>query len=446
MGRSNKPDLGKIMSTMKKAQYKPLEPYKTALTKWKCLHIPCGNIVTPKYNSIQQGKGGCSTCGHLKTGRERRLSRTELNNRLRKKKLKLAGEYVTVDKPIKIQCLICEKFSETTIDTLSKKGRGKGCEKCRRQTAGLVPNKVANQVMIKKGLRPLEPYKGIDNPWLCECLVCHEQKRISRISISRRSPQFKGCIQCAKKMQNSKRIQDSRKIVLQRFKAKNLEMLSEYVSASLPIKVKCLKCSHRFEAYGAQISRQKYACARCAGNYVNPLEAKNFMIDKGFIPKVEFPGSHKPWESFHQLCGNHVSPSYTTIKNGFGGCRHCAKHGFKYSKPAYLYLITKPEFNSHKIGIANPAKIKKSDRLHRYQFHGWQVYKIWDFKNGKTAELVENNVLVELRVKRKIPIHLSKKEMSGQSGHTETVSAESITLLELEKIIKKEIKGYRSNP
>ena len=109
-------------------------------------------------------------------------------------------------------------------------------------------------------------------------------------------------------------------------------------------------------------------------------------------------------------------------------------------------MITKPEFNSHKIGIANPAKIKKSDRLHRYQFHGWQVYKIWDFKNGKTAELVENNVLVELRVKRKIPIHLSKKEMSGQSGHTETVSAESITLLELEKIIKKEIKGYRSNP
>ena len=97
--------------------------------------------------------------------------------------------------------------------------------------------------------------------------------------------------------------------------------------------------------------------------------------------------------------------------------------------------------NSHKIGIANPAKIKKSDRLHKYQYHGWQVFKIWNFKTGKVAEQVENSVLLELRINRKIPIYLSKAEMSGQGGHTETMSADSITLLELEKIIKKVIKG-----
>jgi hypothetical protein len=33
--------------------------------------------------------------------------------------------------------------------------------------------------------------------------------------------------------------------------------------------------------------------------------------------------------------------------------------------------------------------------------------------------------------------------MSGQGGHTETMSADSITLLELEKIIKKVIKDYK---
>jgi hypothetical protein len=438
---SKKIDPKMAEKVMLKAGYKPLEPYKSALTNWKCKHLQCGKTVSPRYNSIQQGRGGCLTCGQLKVGAKSRLSKSELNKRLKRKKLKLAGEYVTVDKPFKIECLICEKFSETTIDTLSKKGRGGGCEKCRRKTAGLIPNKVASKEMIKKGLRPLEPYKGINNPWLCECLVCHEKKRISRISIRRRSPQFKGCIQCAKMMQNNKTIQDSRKIVMQRFKDKNLKMLSEYVSASLPIKVKCLKCSHEFDAYGAHLSRQKYACARCAGNYVDPLEARNFMIRSGFIPKSEFPGSHKSWASFHQLCGNEASPSYTTIKNGFGGCKHCAKHGFKYSKPAYLYLITKPELNCYKIGIANPAKIKKSDRLHRYQFHGWQIYKIWDFKDGKTAELIENKVLMELRVERRIPIYLSKAEMSGQGGHTETMSADSITLLELEKIIKKVIRA-----
>jgi hypothetical protein len=170
------------------------------------------------------------------------------------------------------------------------------------------------------------------------------------------------------------------------------------------------------------------------------------MIRSGFVPKSEFPGSHKSWGSFHQLCGNEASPSYTTIKNGFGGCRYCAKHGFKYSKPAYLYLITKPELNCHKIGIANPAKIKKSDRLHRYRFHGWQIYKVWDFKDGKTVELIENKVLIELRVERRIPIYLSKAEMSGQGGHTETMSADTITLLELEKIIEKALKSSKIKP
>ena len=431
---------------MLKAGFKPLEPYKSALINWKCKHLLCGRTVFPRYNSIQQGRGGCSTCGHLTGGAKRRLSKIELNNRLKRKKLRLAGEYGLVDKPFKIQCLICYKFSDTTIDTVSKKSRGEGCEKCRRQTAGLVPNNVAIKEMINKGLRPLEEYKGYKTPWLCKCLVCKKNKKISRESIRRRSRQFQGCIQCAKKSQNEKRIKDSEEIVLKRFKDKNLKLLSAYKKARQSIKVECLICGHIFTTYGLRLSRQKYGCANCAGNYVNPIEARKFMMLNGYKPKVEFPGAHASWKSKHLLCGNNATPSYTTIRSGYGGCKHCAKYGFQYSKPAYLYLITKPSFNSHKIGIANPAKIKKSDRLHKYQYHGWQVFKIWNFDTGKVAEQVENSVLLDLRVNRKIPIHLSKAEMSGQGGHTETVNADSITLLELEKIIKKVIKGYRNNP
>ena len=106
---------------MLKAGFKPLEPYKSALINWKCKHLVCGRTVFPRYNSIQQGRGGCSTCGHLTGGTKSRLSKIELNNRLKRKKLRLAGKYETVDKPFKIQCLICDKFSETTIGTVSKK-------------------------------------------------------------------------------------------------------------------------------------------------------------------------------------------------------------------------------------------------------------------------------------------------------------------------------------
>jgi hypothetical protein len=130
-----------------------------------------------------------------------------------------------------------------------------------------------------------------------------------------------------------------------------------------------------------------------------------------------------------------VTPEYSSINSGNGGCKYCAEYGFQYSKPAYLYLITNEELNAHKIGIANPAKIKKSDRLHRYRHHGWTVVKIWDFPNGKIAEEIENELLLHLRVNLGIPPYLSISEMGGHGGHTETVSAESISLLKLENYI-----------
>jgi len=44
-----------------------------------------------------------------------------------------------------------------------------------------------------------------------------------------------------------------------------------------------------------------------------------------------------------------------------------------------------------------------------------------------------------------IPQYLSKEQMP-QRGETETLDAELLSILELEKIIKKVIKGYRNNP
>ena len=64
-------DANKIM---KDAGYIPLEPYTNALTKWKCKHVPCGTVVYPLLNQIQQGSGGCFSCGHTATGSKRRNS------------------------------------------------------------------------------------------------------------------------------------------------------------------------------------------------------------------------------------------------------------------------------------------------------------------------------------------------------------------------------------
>ena len=56
---------------------------------------------------------------------------------------------------------------------------------------------------------------------------------------------------------------------------------------------------------------------------------------------------------------------------------------------------------------------------------------------------MESAVFKVIRKDLGLPIHLSKEQMLKTEGHTETVNADSITLLQLEKIINKVIKGHR---
>lgn len=57
-----KVDPSEAIQLMISAGYTPLEPYKNSKTKWKCRHEVCGLIVFPRYNTIQNGQGGCSDC------------------------------------------------------------------------------------------------------------------------------------------------------------------------------------------------------------------------------------------------------------------------------------------------------------------------------------------------------------------------------------------------
>jgi len=44
------------------AGYKPVEPYKNSKSKWKSIHLACGTICYPRYNSIHSGQGACTKC------------------------------------------------------------------------------------------------------------------------------------------------------------------------------------------------------------------------------------------------------------------------------------------------------------------------------------------------------------------------------------------------
>ena len=50
---------------MRAAGLEPLEPYPGSMTKWRCRCLRCGIEVEPKWAQIQQGGGGCRTCGDV---------------------------------------------------------------------------------------------------------------------------------------------------------------------------------------------------------------------------------------------------------------------------------------------------------------------------------------------------------------------------------------------
>jgi hypothetical protein len=83
------------------------------------------------------------------------------------------------------------------------------------------------------------------------------------------------------------------------------------------------------------------------------------------------------------------------------------------------------------------------DRLGRFNSKGWETHKVWNFKTGREAIDIESLIFKFIRNELKLPIYLSYDQMKSTGGHAETVGADSISLIELEKIIKKVIKSSK---
>ena len=356
-------------------------------------------------------------------------------------------------------------------------------------------SEMAEKLMLKAKFQPLEPYKGASALWKVKCLLCG---KIVKVSYHNIKSGFSGRKQCCSPVAVI-----SKREALKKFNIHGFIVLEDYATSSKPIKVKCKKCSRTSKRSYQSLVRlgkkvqcvwcsnlrkdpkevvtfmtknglkpktpykganepwtciclkckkevsSSYAsvrdgkgCKYCARNFIDSKDAEKNMINWGYKPQEPYKGTHHNWKNLHIPCGNIVSPEYAQIQQGFGGCRHCAEWGFQYDKQSYLYLITHQQLKAHKIGIGNIAKKLKADRLHRLKLEGWETHQIWNFTDGKKALKFEKEIFKLLRTDMKLPIFLSKDQIRNE-GYSETINADSITLLELEKIIKRVIKGLK---
>lgn len=54
--------LGKIATIMQNAHLQPIGPYQTSSQPWECICLRCGEKVTPTFQNVSRGHGGCIYC------------------------------------------------------------------------------------------------------------------------------------------------------------------------------------------------------------------------------------------------------------------------------------------------------------------------------------------------------------------------------------------------
>jgi recombinational DNA repair protein (RecF pathway) len=292
-----------VVWSMLAARLQPLEPYPGANKHWRCRCLTCGRQVTPKYNAVQQGRGGCIWCA------QRIVDPTEAEALMRKAGLEPQVPYPGANAPWRCTCQKCGREVTPSYGSI-RSGQG-GCIWCAGKR---VDPEQAVSVMRAAGLEPLERFPGANHIWRCRCTVCGREVRPSYTSVSSRGT---GCSYCSRT-----RVDASEAVAAMR--AVGLEPLEPYRSSAKPWRCRCVNCGREVSPSWSNIrSGVASGCFYCSGARVHPEDAEAAMRAANLEPLEPFPGASRPWRSRCLSCMREVRPKYATIRGGDGGCRFC---------------------------------------------------------------------------------------------------------------------------
>ena len=425
---------------MLNAGLEPLEEFQTTKTKWKCLHIPCQQIVYVEYKNIRAGQGGCYECGRKSSANKRTISSIDAVEIMRNAGLEPLEEYASSKTPWKSKCLKCGEIVNPRLGGIQA-GQG-GCLKCGKSSMAAkqkLDSIEAAKMMFEANLIPIEPYSSINKKWKAKCAVCGSlvAPRLAHVKNGNG-----GCRKCAnEKISKSLTILESEALRL--MKEAGATPAEPYFRAKSPWKCICDTCGNSISPALSSVIAGHAACAICAERKPNLTRINEVMQKRDLKPLEPYVNALTAWKCLCLKCNNIVYPRFNNVSMNNGGCGFCATKGLSLKKESYLYLITNSLLGAHKVGIGNKQIENKNDRIYGrrgFVSQGWEVFKIWNFANGEIATKLETEVFRALRKDLELPIFLSKDDMKITGGHSETVDAESISLLELQKEVAKAIK------
>ena len=466
-GRMSQEDAFKLA---RNANLEPLEPYESSQKKWKCKCLVCDSMVFPMATTLQSGQGGCSKCGYAENRRKQLTPQDKAVAFFESKGFTPLVAYPGANSPWKSKCNKCGEVSAPHYSSIKN---GRGCGVC---AGKLVPEHIAIQRMRESNLEPLEPYPGGKTAWRCICTRCNREVYPKYAGIRNGDGGCKYCgghfvepdaafqVMLAKGVtpqepysHNAKKwhcicnscgrnvyptwntVQSGRSacayctrrkvdpeeavIAMLKNGAKPLE---PYPGARINWSCECLKCGRKISPdYSSVINIGANPCGYCAGKRVDPKTAFAAMVNANLTPLEVYVKARKPWRCICNTCKKLVTPSYTSIRIGQGGCRYCTNRGLDYNEPAYLYLMTHQALAAHKVGIANGKT--RVNRIKEHQKYGWVLFKSIDFETGDDAFQIEQQLLAWLRQNKGLGVFLSKEQLP-QGGYSETIEAAEIDL------------------
>jgi len=307
------------LKVMKLAGLKPLEAYTNSKNPWKSIHIKCGRTVSPTYNAIQRGQGGCSYCAGVK------VDPREARQLFLSKNLKPLVPYPGGNKiPWKSIHTLCGNEVSPTFNVISR-GDSMGCHFCSDQ---FVDPLEAYQFFLSKNLQPLVPYPGTAKPWKSIHLICGSeiQPRYGHIRAGR-----VGCVVCAGKI----KITQTRAVEF--FRSKGLEPKGKFPGPNKGWKSVHKECGNTVSPRWANVQQGAGVCKFCSKRVVDKTQVNKLLKELELKPLVPYPGTGEPWRMIHLPCGNEVSPRYNGLARGQGPCVHCA--GMVIDKKAAKKLL-----------------------------------------------------------------------------------------------------------
>jgi hypothetical protein len=229
-------------------------------------------------------------------------------------------------KPWKSRCLKCKHIISPSLGNVRK--TKKVCVYC---SGKKVHPDDALKVFKSAKLKPVTEFPGANKPWPSIHLVCGG-------SVSPRYSDVKGgqggCKKCGYKSNQAKQLQNSA-TAIQTLRDKGFEPLVDYPGSNRPWKSRCLRCNNVVSPYLCRLQAGT-GCGVCSGKIVVPEIAERIMRSSHLEPLEPYPGGKKPWKCKCKRCGNLVSPKYSDINQGDGGCKYC---GGTFVEPDFAYQV-----------------------------------------------------------------------------------------------------------